>query len=847
MMANSADPSPVPTMGNNVFVGTSASDVLSGFDGNDSLSGGDGNDLFQEGLYTWKASKGHFVAGQSYDMGRGNDTFDGGTGYDLLSVSGTGAAAVLDLAAGTLTRGTQQDHFLNVELFELGTGSDLVSGAANTVYIDTGAGNDTITAFFSHSTLVGGAGSDVLDLRAETRVLTIALDGSTSSLGTEVTGFETVLGATRRATTFIGGAGAELLVGGDMADTLTGGGGNDTMRGANGRDIIFADEGNDLVYGGNGADTVTSANGVLTTHLGAGDDSVTGERGKVIAFMEAGNDHAFIADGTVWGGEGNDTLTADYITFQGGYYGGGAVALHGQDGADVLQVNGPDRATLDGGADNDTLVIANTHVKLTAFLSGGAGDDRFEILSGGGHAVLNGGDGNDTFVVSGSYMGLKINGGDGVSQLEAQSGRGFALDFQGGAEADTIHVTAAVGGSVASINASLLDGNDIMSAETGAAIGGTIDGGAGNDNLSGFTGGSLSGGEGDDLLAGFHLDNTEDAGHIFGGAGNDRIEFLGVVGIDGGDGDDLIVASQNTMYYGGFVYSDTGDIYGGVGNDTVEIGEGSFAIYTADVTPTLTLSRDVIGVETILFTGGTLNLDDFIGLDLTLGGGDDRLFGHVAGHVYHLGRGADHGNGIGACTIYGDDGNDWLECGGPGQVFYGGAGADIVIVHNLASGYGGAGDDIVETGLEPSVGMTLDGGGGNDWLNIYYGLGLVVRGGDGNDWARIGYSVTGSVNLGAGADTADLRDAQSVDVTLRVGAGSDTILAGASSADTVLVRDFDPGQDFLQLEGVTRLTDIDTVTQTEAGVTLVEGALTLELLDVAKAQLTDAVFLDYLV
>lgn len=847
-MAYSSDPNPVPGKGNNVFVGTSANDVLSGFDGNDRLSGSGGNDLFLEGLYTWNASTGPFVAGQSYDMGRGNDTFDGGSGFDLLSVSLTAPAAVLDLAAGTLTRGTEQDRFVNVELFELGTGDDLVRGAADLVYIDTAEGNDTVVGFHAHSYLIGGAGSDVLDLRGETRTLTIALDGSSSSLDATVLGFETVLGATRRATSLLGSTAAELLVGGDWADTLRGGGGNDTMRGASGRDVIFADAGNDLVFGGNGDDAVTSASGVLVAHLGAGNDSLTGGQGKVIAYMEAGDDYAFIAAGNVGGGDGNDTLTADYIRFQGGYYGGGAVALRGDGGADVLEVNGPDRATLYGGAENDTLVIASSHATLAAFLYGGTGDDQFEIRSGSGPATLNGEEGNDTYVVSGGYMAIKINDSEGVSQLEVRSGLGSSINFQSGAGADTIHATVGAAGSVASINASLMDGNDIMSADAGALIGGTIDGGAGNDSLSGFTGGSLSGGDGDDLLTGFHLNNIEDAGHIFGGAGDDVINFLGVVGIDGGDGNDHIIADQRTMYYGGgFVYLDTGDIYGGAGIDIAEIGDGAFAIYTADAMPTLTLSRDVIGVETIILTGGATRLDDFIGLDLNLGSGSDTLFAHVAGHVYHLGGGNDNGKAIGACTIYGDGGNDRLESGGPGQIFYGGLGNDVVIVHNLSSGHGGGGDDIVETGLERSVGMTLSGGAGNDWLNHFYGIGLHVRGGDGNDWARIAFGVTGMIGLDDGADTADLRDAQNVDVTLNVGLGSDTILGDATSAGTVLVRDFDPSEDFLQLEGVTRLGDIDLAKQTAEGVTLVEGGLTLELLNVTKAELTPTVFLDYLI
>lgn len=218
--------------------------------------------------------------------------------------------------------------------------------------------------------LVGGAGRDVCELRYERRVLIIVLDGGTSSLGAWVHGFETVLGVTYRATNVLGGMAAEYLVGGDLADTLDGGGGgggDDALRGAKGRDVMVAGAGDDRVWGGNGDDTGIGAHGDLTAHPGADVDRLTTAKGKAAAFLDGGNDHWFIADGTVLGGDGNEWLAADYITTQGGYCGGDGYG---------------------------TVSIAKTHGCLTAILNGGAGDDLFEIRSGGGRAVLNGGNGD---------------------------------------------------------------------------------------------------------------------------------------------------------------------------------------------------------------------------------------------------------------------------------------------------------------------------------------------------------------------------------------------------------------------------------------------------------------------
>ncbi|WP_299968355.1 Hint domain-containing protein [uncultured Roseobacter sp.] len=102
-------------------------------------------------------------------------------------------------------------------------------------------------------------------------------------------------------------------------------------------------------------------------------------------------------------------------------------------------------------------------------------------------------------------------------------------------------------------------GNDTFTDD--GALGGTIEGGAGNDVLTGGSGSNnIRGQDGDDILRGGASNNN-----LYGGNGNDTLfaeEGSGT--LQGGRGDDTIIAGLNT-----------GFVNGGPGNDSLTLPEGS--------------------------------------------------------------------------------------------------------------------------------------------------------------------------------------------------------------------------------------------------------------------------------
>lgn len=563
-MVDSVDPKPVPTTGNDKFTGTSGNDVLSGYNGNDSLTGGAGDDLFQEGSYTWKANAGSFKKGSTYDMGVGNDTFNGGDGFDMLSVAGMARAGTLNLSAGTLTRGAEVDHFSSVELFELGEGADKVTGFKDNVYVATMGGNDTVVGLCSNSVIDGGTGLDVLDLTAETAMTQVDLSNTgtiNASKTTFVIGFETVLGALDAQNFLSGGTAAESLVGGNLADTLWGGNGIDTLLGGGGNDTVHGDAGNDSIDGGLGKDSLYGDDGNDHVYGGDGDDYIVANAGRdsvyggtgndrlyaavsAALYGDAGNDLVFadISTAPLYGGDGNDSMGLQQGTVHGGA--GDDYATQSTQGAPALFYldDGNDHAeiyngTVYGGNGDDDLLSVSTDPDANATLHGGAGNDTFEF----GYGVAYGDAGADVFRPAGQQATLY--GGGGSDSLYGVSVGTFMADGGGGGDylyldsgTDT-HVTLTVTGG---------SGNDTITVSSRGGI--DISGGAGSDSIAVESQGQVDGGDGADTVLAYDVNGTIDLG-----TGNDQIQFLssGLVSSHGeavtlstGAGQDVIQIDQ---------------------------------------------------------------------------------------------------------------------------------------------------------------------------------------------------------------------------------------------------------------------------------------------------------------
>ncbi len=328
---------------------------LSGTDFADNMTGGAGND--------------EFITRQ------GNDTVDGGGGFDRLRYDRSGVDAVnVDMFAGTAS-GTWNgqafsDVFTNIEQVRGSReGNDTMSGGIGRDYIQGRGGDDMINGRGGNDELFGEDGNDVL-------------------LG--AFGFDTLNG----------GDGNDVLNGGQNTDLLNGGNGNDRLVGNVGFDNLYGDAGNDTLYGGTEADRLYGGDdddllfGGANFSLSA--DRLFGENGNDTLNGEAGFD---LLDG----GAGNDLLNggaqADNLFGR-----AGDDTLNGEDGLDRLfggagndlASGGTGRDGLFGDAGNDTL-------------NGNQGDDRF--FGGSGNDALNGGAGVDT-----------LNGGSGFDRLDGGTG-----------------------------------------------------------------------------------------------------------------------------------------------------------------------------------------------------------------------------------------------------------------------------------------------------------------------------------------------------------------------------------------------------------------------------------------
>lgn len=330
-------------------------------------------------------------------------------------------------------------------------------------------------------------------------------------------------------------------------------------------------------------------------------------------------------------------------------------------------------------------------------------NDNWTILGLGGSDTLGGQGGNDT--INGGPGNDTLNGGDGddIFQFGPKPSTGFDTVI-GGAGNDVIQAIA--DGVVVGLEA--IDGIEEISANgfTGVTIRGSANANVFNFStilLSGI--GLISGGAGDDTIIG----NLSVANSIDGGTGNDSLT--------GGNLDDTFVVGKNAGF-------DTFD--GGLGFDSIVAGEEGIKIGLASLLNVERISGGTFFSTQIL---GTAN-DDLLDFSLiTLqnifsidaGDGNDTLIGSVASDTLRGGDGNDTiTGGAGDDQIYGDKGDDVLIGGDGNDSFYASDGADVY--------RGGAGSDSLYATRNNAV-IRLDKGvlnsieeiGANGFTNVTIG------------------------------------------------------------------------------------------------------------------------------
>jgi Ca2+-binding RTX toxin-like protein len=379
----------------------------------------------------------------------------------------------------------------------------------------------------------------------------------------------------------------------------------------------------------------------------------------------------------------------------------------GTDADDVLVGEDGNDYSFRGYGGNDTLFGAN-------------GNDSFD--GGAGADIMSGGDGDDLFTYWGSDtpVGDTLDGGAGFDNilLHTAAGQSLALTVTDDMRTNIEQVTGLYGDEI-------LDGS-------GLSQGITLDGEAGNDVLLGGHGNDvLTGGSGNDLLS--------------GGAGTDMLL--------GGDGDDI-------FSYSG---SDTpaGDVLdGGDGFDDIILHSAPGSNATVALTDAMRTNIE----------------------QLTGGDGNDYLNGSAL---------------TGAISLSGEAGDDYLKGGHGNDILVAGTGDDVL---NGKGGsdflFGGDGNDlfIYDRGDSPSNDAGIDGGAGFDEIYFMSGTGdslsltltdvmltnIEKVTGNGGDEAFRGRDLTHAITLdGAGGD--DYLEGGSGDDVLAGGSGNDTLSGGSGN------------------------------------------------------------------
>lgn len=742
--------------GDDIIEGGPGFDSLSGGNGNDELSGGDDGDFIvgQGGADTLRGGTGDDgLMGDGDDALElspeqpGNDILLGEEGDDTLTA---------DLGNNELHGGNGSDYYYFGPDVKLGASSQLIFDS-NNFNVATATSDTNTLDFSAYEqaiyfdlnqprNLIGGQ----LEVRLDDPLTLHTLIGGQSDdylVGHRLQRNEIYGGNGNDQ--LMGGDQVDRLFGEGDDDTLYGGPGDDFLDGGPG--------GQDIAYGGPGVNQIVNAtqpgnpiqvqSSNTLTRFGRKfisvkiqgtdfDDRVeirsTGTLLQVkvtpdinrnspsaplpsfeqaIDFTDAYLDYQF------YGGKGNDfyqdSSNLSSFGFGGTVYGGdGNDTLIGGSGIDVL-IGGPGNDLLVGGAGRDTI-------------DGNEGDD---TLAGGLDSdLLAGGEGNDVYrydnpgdigdLISERYNAENPSDGGDRDTLDFRSfGTSVALDLSNPDNAGPVRFSQTARGIERVLGSAF---SDWIIGHAGANF---FDGGAGNDTLEGGGGpDTLLGGDGDDFIFGAlnGISSLDLFGNfIDGGAGNDFL--VGGDGFDqilGGDGNDRIWGMRGNDQLEGHQGFDT--ISGGDGDDRIRGGSGSDILRGDDGRDDIAGGDDADtidgGSQSDTLQGG--NGDDSIeggdGADLIFGdNGNDELFGGQGEDELQGGAGDDVlDGGSGGDTLFGEEGADTL-LGGSGQdSLVGGAGNDRVDGGDNADAmWGDGGDDVL---VAPDVGDQVDGGTGTN-------------------------------------------------------------------------------------------------------------------------------------
>ncbi|HJT21169.1 MAG TPA: putative Ig domain-containing protein [Nitrospira sp.] len=493
---------------------------------------------------------------------------------------------------------------------------------------------------------------------------------------------------------------------------------------------------NAIIQGTQDADRIQIKGDNDTVLTGAGDDTVIGGPGHIQLSGGDGNDHlaAGSGDGSIEGDAGNDTL----------YAGSGTDTLVGGLGDDVLE-GGSGGETLIGGLGDDVL-------------NGGSADTTYAFNRGDGHDVIHtlAGAAEKSHLLFGpgiSLSDLSLYTWDSQASLDASTIIGIAIGNDNFIELPNVvgqaaTITTATFDDGTTVNlfdyyrASQIQTDQLLVSTTPNQ---TLIGGAGNNTLVGGAGNSV-------LIAGGGRNNT-----MIGGSGHTTFISGGTVQsaasnnvfVPGAGGNTYLINSGSSINTIAFPNTNVPlplpnnvQFGGGYNSFNPRLGVGSLDIHYGTSGGELIIegfdpnnAERNPGIDTFEFTDRTLTYDQFLalGFDIQATGPGQEINGTSVMDRLVGTQGND--------TLNGGAGNDSLT-GGPDDVLIGGCGDDTYIFN------AGDGQQLIQD---------------------------TSRTGEGN-----------RIQFGTGITQSDLTFIQDQ------AARTLTIQVGASGADRIILKNFDP-------------------------------------------------------
>ena len=546
-------------LGNDKLIGSKGDDYVMAGVGNDTVIGGAGNDTALLGagndLFLWNPSD-------------GSDTIYCQAGFDTVRVTGSnvnesfiiapnGGRAALFRDVGAVFLDIDDGERLQVRALG-GADSivvnDLIGTNVKEVAIDlaAAAGGTLADSKVDVVTVGGLATDDFIDVTWTGGK--VVASGLTASVSVAHAGATDILAISGGDGSDVINAGA--LPAGKMSLQLLGGDGDDVILGSAGADAVRGGVGNDVAFLGAGND-------VFFWNSGDGSDRINGEAGFDSLQFTGANVIETIS--ILEGSGGHAQVTRDVASI--------TMDLDGVERIRVQALDSADNVIVGDLAGTDVKQVA---IDLAAAVGGTVGDGQQDFVTAYGTF------GNDIVTLAMSGGAVSVTGLPAQVTIAHADGIDFLTLF-GNAGNDTFDAST-VPASALRLNIDGGDGNDLLS------------GSAGDNNLAGDNGNdTVRGGGGNDIL--------------LGELGNDRLEGgAGVDNVFGGNGKDVILGGSGDDALDGGWGNDT--ITGGVGNDTIRYTstlDGHDVILDFDGDPTG--GQDVLNMDALFDALGVLTAD----------------------------------------------------------------------------------------------------------------------------------------------------------------------------------------------------------------------------------------------